>query len=447
MLSVLGLLVALVLAEILLRGPLRPDRITDRNDDWQIRTRTLHARLHQPDPDLIYTPIPGASMEMDYGPVEVNAAGGRGTLTSARVAMLGDSLVWGELLADKDTIPARLQERLGQPVLNFGVTGYSTRQEADWYARTVRAHRPDVVVLVYCLNDMLMMSGPMHLYATPDVRRQWLDERNWIQQTAPLRNESISRMWLGARSSGGLQVLAAMMHTGRWLRLFTLPGGYTDEFLIAAADPERLHATRQALADLGEMVRQDGAEAVLVISPALYWWHHYQWEDLHTAVAEAGRAAGFSVLDPPREGKPDRLRYAGDNLHYTPEGANWLAGAIADHLWSDVRIADRLNALENPLRGGVGGVVEDLNLQPIRRPVQRRNGGEQSIDHRSLAAQRKLHGDERSAAAHTSCLLSTTHPEKMQPGHDVQRDTQCGHCVHHKQDTNPGLHDHLLYSP
>ncbi|MFT5681502.1 MAG: hypothetical protein ACI8RZ_002408 [Myxococcota bacterium] len=332
MLSVVSLLIALLLAEVLLRGPLRPDLIETRDADWQIATRTLHARLHRPDPLLVYTPHPGASVEMDYGTVTVNAAGGRGAVTSARVAMLGDSLVWGELLAEGDTLPARLAAHLGEPVSNFGVTGYDTRQEADWYVRAVRPTQPEVVVVVYCLNDMLMMSGPMHLYANPAVRQRWIDERVWIQETAPLRNESVSRLWLASRSSDGLQVLAAMAHTARWLRLFTLPGGYTDEFLLAADDPDHRQRTREALADLGARIAADGGEAVLVISPALYWWHRYQWDDLHRSVAEAGADAGFAVLDPPREGRPDALRFAGDNLHYTPAGSDWLAGEIATFL-------------------------------------------------------------------------------------------------------------------
>jgi lysophospholipase L1-like esterase len=341
LLSLLSLVLSLLVAEALLRGPLRPELLQTRDADWQIRTRVLHARLHQPDPALIYTPRPGAVVEMDYGVVAVNDAGGRGPTPSARIAMLGDSLVWGELLAESDTISARLAGHLGEPVSNFGVTGYSTAQEAGWYVRVVRPEGPEVVVVVYCLNDMLMMSGPLHLYADRATRDAWIAERAWIEQAAPLRNESISRLWLTSRGDG-IQLLAALSHAARWLRLFTLPGGYTDEFLLAAADPGRRAATASALADLGTAIRADGAEPVLVISPALYWWHRYQWGDLHRFIAQSGADAGFSVLDPPREGEPDDLRFPGDNLHYTPAGAEWIAARIAAFLRQTPAVSARL---------------------------------------------------------------------------------------------------------
>ena len=80
------------------------------------------------------------------------------------------------------------------------------------------------------------------------------------------------------------------------------------------------------------MLEEDGTRGVLVISPALYWWDRYQWDDLHMLIAGFGEEAGLEVLDPPRQGDPEPLRFPGDNLHYTPEGADWLAGHIAGHI-------------------------------------------------------------------------------------------------------------------
>ena len=344
LLALLSTAGALAGAELGLRA-LRPEVVSVRDMDWQVRTRAMHARLHQPDAALVYVPRPGTQVAQDYGPAAYNDAGlraagptptARAPETRERIAVLGDSLVWGDLLALEDTLPARLAAHLGDgtEVLNFGVTGYDTVQERGWYQRRVRDFRPDVVVVVYCLNDMQIASNPYALYADGTARAALLAERQWLEAVAPIRNETVSRAWLQARRGGGLQIWAAVQHAWRWNRLFTLPGGYIDEYLLAARSPERSGRTLAALRALGQDIRADGAEARLVISPGLYWWHRYPWRELHAAVRAAAEAGGFAVLDPlaawQQQGiQPEVLRFAGDNVHYTPEGAEILAATVA----------------------------------------------------------------------------------------------------------------------
>lgn len=348
LLVVVGLGLGLLLAEALLAGPLRPEVVDDRDADWQQRLRRMHTAVYQPDPELAYVPRPGARFEMDYGVVQIDALGLRSHAPvveegdgRTRVALLGDSLVWGELLPVQEAVPAVLERALGEEVqvLNLGVSGYDTVQEEAWYRRAGRPLQPDVVVLVYCLNDMLTMSGPLHIHGTDEQIAAWTRERAGIEAAAPIRNETISRAWLEDRRGGGSQVMAALRHVLRWHRLFTLPGGYTDEILLAAGDEKRRSRTAQALQRLGDDLREDGAVPVLVISPALYWWHRYQWDEVHAFVRAQAEAAGFVVLDPLDDwrGKdPTPYRYGGDNLHYTPEGVellvDWLAPRLQEQL-------------------------------------------------------------------------------------------------------------------
>ncbi|MCB9795263.1 MAG: hypothetical protein H6741_21380 [Alphaproteobacteria bacterium] len=339
----LGAVAALALAEFLLGGPLRPELTQDRGPAWQATTREMHAALHQADPELVYVPRPGAAVQMDYGLAAFNQQGLREPGEVAlqpdrpRVLVLGDSLVWGELLAPEATLPAQLDTALGPEVevLNLGVTGYDTVQEAGWYRRRGRALQPDLVLLVFCLNDLLAMSGPLHVYGSEADLARHAQERAWLEAQAPLRNESVSRLWFEERSGGGSQLAAALRHAWRWHRLFTLPGGYVDELLLSARDPARVARMQGAMQQLGADLEADGAQGVLLISPALYWWHDYKWGALHQLAREAGEQAGFVVLDPIeawRGGDPEPLRFPGDNLHYTPEGIERLRAFTAPHL-------------------------------------------------------------------------------------------------------------------
>ncbi len=116
------------------------------------------------DPDLLYVPKPGFA----HGAVSINSHGFRdrefpvtkppGTF---RIVVLGDSIVWGHRLPLEDTFAKQLERMLnteagGQPtyeVLNFGVSGYSARQEVGIYRARAAGYAPDLVIVGFCVND------------------------------------------------------------------------------------------------------------------------------------------------------------------------------------------------------------------------------------------------------------------------------------------------------
>jgi lysophospholipase L1-like esterase len=90
--------------------------------------------------------------------VRHNAAGFRdaehGAKTRPRLALLGDSFVWGYDAEAEERFGERLQARLpAWEVLNLGVSGYGTDQEYLLARRVLPDLRPDVVVLFFSLND------------------------------------------------------------------------------------------------------------------------------------------------------------------------------------------------------------------------------------------------------------------------------------------------------
>jgi GDSL-like lipase/acylhydrolase family protein len=75
------------------------------------------------------------------------------------IAMIGDSHVYSVGSADAShSLPARLASHLNAQrrpvrVLNFGVPGYDMVQELETLRAKVLRWKPDLVVLVYCVND------------------------------------------------------------------------------------------------------------------------------------------------------------------------------------------------------------------------------------------------------------------------------------------------------
>jgi len=82
-----------------------------------------------------------------------------------RVAVLGDSIIWGHNIELQDTFAKQLERILNTQgrnqsfeVLNFGVSGYSTQQEVEFYREKAKAYDPDMIIIGYCLNDHLESS-------------------------------------------------------------------------------------------------------------------------------------------------------------------------------------------------------------------------------------------------------------------------------------------------
>jgi len=72
-----------------------------------------------------------------------------------RIVALGDSYTEGLHLSAEETWPHHLQEALpaDHQVLNFGVSGFNTRQEVRWLALKALRYTPDLVVLQVSPND------------------------------------------------------------------------------------------------------------------------------------------------------------------------------------------------------------------------------------------------------------------------------------------------------
>ncbi len=123
------------------------------------------------DPELVFRNRPGLRARYQGVEVAINALGLRddpvATRSSGgiRILALGDSVTYGWGVAAEDRYTERLEARLAGPgggpvdVVNTGVGGYNTEQEAAFLARHVDALEPDLVTLLYVDNDVEINEG------------------------------------------------------------------------------------------------------------------------------------------------------------------------------------------------------------------------------------------------------------------------------------------------
>jgi len=86
-----------------------------------------------------------------------------------RIALLGDSYVFGSDVDYEDTWAFSLQQRLGKDVQveNFGVPGYGVDQAYLRYLKDVRGRRPDIAILGLISHDLLRTTMVYYAVAWP----------------------------------------------------------------------------------------------------------------------------------------------------------------------------------------------------------------------------------------------------------------------------------------
>ena len=111
-----------------------------------------------------------------YPPVSTNAQGWRASrdfvvdkpANVTRIVAVGDSLTFGEGVANRDTWPAQLELQLDQSeVFNFAVGGYGTDQQLLTLEQYAIEYSPDIVIVGFFVEDIARNGLAFRDYAKP----------------------------------------------------------------------------------------------------------------------------------------------------------------------------------------------------------------------------------------------------------------------------------------
>lgn len=293
--------------------------------------------MHEPSaiPGLAYDLAPNQELVFPPGvPVKTNSYGMRDrerTLQKSpgtvRIAAIGDSFTFGFGVPAKESFPSVLEGMLNESsrdaggryeVLNFGVSGYCSRDEALVVKYKALAWNPDVVVVAYVLNDP--ETDPMQpLHRAFDAPRWWRYSHLFRLIGRGVNNWNIRR----------------------------LGGGDYYRYLHAEGQP-KWQSVVQAFQDIREATSPGGIKVMVVIFPEVAdksWassWARYPYPQIHKQVGDLAVKNGFEVLDllDAYAGRvPRDLFLAGVDDHPNREGHRLAARAIYDKL-----LADRLRS-------------------------------------------------------------------------------------------------------
>ncbi|MEQ9503858.1 MAG: hypothetical protein RIT81_43790 [Deltaproteobacteria bacterium] len=162
--------IGLVLASIvffLLAAELGARALSDEVDTFAFKNFALSKLLlfqsafpASYDPELGWIPTPGYSSSRNQWnkKVTIDDDGLRvtnpGEFPGPPIITLGDSFMFGDEVDDEDSMPARLEARLNQRVLNAGVFGYGIDQAVLRGERMLEKHDPAWVILMIVPEDV-----------------------------------------------------------------------------------------------------------------------------------------------------------------------------------------------------------------------------------------------------------------------------------------------------
>jgi lysophospholipase L1-like esterase len=213
----------------------------------------------------------------------INSLGGRGPevvvkkpVGALRVLCLGDSFTFGEGVREDDTWPAELGEALSKQsggravqVINAGVQGYDTKDEAALYLLQYAAYKPDVVIMAFVLNDATESSET-------------------IRQNEALKKDSFSAL---GRISSMVGLVEQRRNSGKLQEEFF-------ETTRKGFDSPKWAECKEVLAGMARVAKEDHFRFIVVIFP-VFWQldDQYPFKDIHQKIAAACREAGCECIN------------------------------------------------------------------------------------------------------------------------------------------------------
>lgn len=288
--------------------------------------------------------------ELDPHHPEVNTLGLRGAEVAwakaegtTRILVLGDSVAFGLLVSPEEAFPALLERRLSTSehpveVLNAAVSGYGPFNELAYYPVKGRRFAPDLVVVVFVMNDVA--NPRLHwaytrepLPAIPDDAIPNLDYDRGVVQPILASRGGLQRHL--ARS--GLENNGPLHFGAHPSRHITGEDTLGIEVLLDPKTPE-WHWLRDHYDRLRREVDADGARFAIVWVPLAYQLDPDYPLLPQRLFGDYCREQSIACLDllPVLRARPDQRLFFGrmgrlqDIWHLTPSGHRVTAKAL-DH--------------------------------------------------------------------------------------------------------------------
>lgn len=315
-----------------------------RPDELAIR------RIANIDDPMAYELTPGFSGNGFATKFTINRAGFRGPWprreAAATVLFLGDSVAFGYGLQDSETVAAQLERILNTKgesvqVLNFGVPGYDVLDVVRTLKQKGPAFEPDLVIILYCLNDVGVVSSQLNRLTSLEGRRRNPLLRSRLIQFVTRKLDRVQDQSLSQRMNKPLtfreafadQIEPVFDHE-RELASLMKRAGEGPHPTAWYGDVEKVGRLRFAMNELAAVAEADGVPILVAVVPRLEGSSaNYAHATAHEIVAGEVRRAGLDLLDlakPMLAADIEGLRL--EPIHPNQLGARFIARELNEYL-------------------------------------------------------------------------------------------------------------------
>lgn len=313
-------------------------RILRINENYTRRGTCQNLFIPTDIPNLLYVPKPNGYSTVDGVVNQFNADGFRDrTYPRAkaegvtRIVVLGDSVTYGLGVAADQAYPKVVERSLHElstrrwEVLNFGIPGYATPQELIYYRQAAQWFQPDVILIGYCMNDIICSSRELPYIM--DLKQQARRRPSFIEKLADhselaymLRYQVLQNQVKNYIRQQSNDYQAAYGYMNLYHQ-----ENYWGQFLAN-------------LDDLKALAEEDNVQVVFVLIPLLTELASYPWSDVDMRIRAAviERNLHFIyLLDTLSMHKDLKLRrYPNDYEHLSDYGHKIVGEVIAGYLLS-----------------------------------------------------------------------------------------------------------------
>jgi len=276
-------------------------------------------------PDVPYELTPGVSGRVWGADVAINSQGFRGPdfpkekpPGTKRIAVLGDSIAFGNQLAVESTFASRLDDLFDQreadvEVLNLGIGGYDVLDSLSLFVARGVQYSPDIVVLTYCINDVGVKSPNLAFVPLLERYGSWIQRVRLLQFVVfqlqgariavPTQRKLDSAVQDRRRAAGQIAAIGTdPALVGRMRELEHELEGWvsrSDEgYLSWYTEPERVGQLRHAFEWLTRLAERHDFQAVVVIVPLLTMeGRPGAFRSTYELIADEARRAGLPVVE------------------------------------------------------------------------------------------------------------------------------------------------------
>ena len=302
-------------------------------------------RLYIPDTDhkgmnelapapLYYRIIPNYQGILEGVKININSDGYRDSEFERQrhdnqklVAIIGDSITFGQGVAQEKTFPAVLENLLNQSgkkteyrVWNLGVPGYNTQQEFEVFNSFVLPQNPGWIFLAYVINDV----EPVNM-----------DALKLISGEKPENPKS----WLSTQLERSLTIQVVRNRLGRVIKLFKPDyrfSSYVDDALNQyEGSNSSWSAVSKMIEAMNNMAQKNDIKFTVVMIPSIMDFNNYPFQRINQKMELLCKEKGIDFLDLLPYFKnldPQKLVVSIIDAHPNSLAHKIIAGALAERV-------------------------------------------------------------------------------------------------------------------